>query len=178
MENITLALPLIQKQKQYNTMSTVPVLQCVLLNPQAQKPQKMSKEAAGFDLYASTDGEILAGSNALINIGIAIKIPEGHYGRIAPRSGLAVKHNIFINAGVIDADYTGEIRVVAYNGGSNTFTYKQGERVAQLILERHCSEITEVTQVDALQETNRGESGFGSTDGSEISRQNKITKYF
>jgi dUTP pyrophosphatase len=93
--------------------------------------------------------------------GIAIKVLPGTYGRIAPRSGITVKHNIHVGAGVIDADYTGEIKVVLYNVGKSSVTFEAFERIAQLILER--IEVPEIIEVLELGETARGSGGFGST---------------
>lgn len=87
--------------------------------------------------------------------------PEGTYGRIAPRSGLASKHFIDTGAGVIDSDYCGEVKVLLFNHASDDFPIKRGDRVAQLVLERiYTPEIIEVTD---LEESVRGAGGFGST---------------
>lgn len=87
--------------------------------------------------------------------------PEGTYGRIAPRSGLASKHFIDTGAGVIDSDYRGEVKVLLFNHASDDFPIKRGDRVAQLVLERiYTPEIIEVTD---LEESVRGAGGFGST---------------
>jgi dUTP pyrophosphatase len=96
-----------------------------------------------------------------IPTGIAIKVPPGTYGRIAPRSGITVKHNVHVGAGVIDSDYTGEIKVVLCNNGKNAVTFGAFERIAQLVLEK--IEIAEVHEVLELGETGRGSGGFGST---------------
>jgi dUTP pyrophosphatase len=87
--------------------------------------------------------------------------PRGVYGRVAPRSGLAVKYGIQVGAGVIDPDYTGEISVVIFNMGDADFEVKKGDRVAQLVLEK--CETPPVEEIGLLQETLRGDSGFGST---------------
>ena len=89
-------------------------------------------------------------------------MPVGTYGRIAPRSGLAVKNGISTGAGVVDRDYTGEVKVVLFNHGENDFEVKVGDRVAQLILER-IVEDAEVVVVESLEESARGAGGFGST---------------
>ena len=87
--------------------------------------------------------------------------PEGTYGRVAPRSGLALKHSIDVGAGVIDADYRGEVGVILFNFGTKDFEIKEGDRIAQLVLEK--IELSEVLEVQELDETVRGEGGFGST---------------
>lgn len=74
---------------------------------------------------------------ALISTGISVQIPIGNYGRIAPRSGLAVKHFIDVGAGVVDADYRGEVRVLLFNFGEEEFKVSQGDRIAQLIIEKY-----------------------------------------
>jgi dUTP pyrophosphatase len=97
----------------------------------------------------------------VVSTGIAVKVPEGTYGRIAPRSGLAVKHGLHIGAGVIDTDYTGEVKVVIFNHNSKKYIIKPGFRIAQLILEQCVT--PEVVEVDDLDATDRGSNGFGST---------------
>jgi dUTP pyrophosphatase len=92
---------------------------------------------------------------------IAVAIPEGHYGRVAPRSGLALKNFIDVGAGVIDADYRGPIGVLIFNFGDVSFKIGRGDRIAQLILERISTPYVEVVQ--ELPETERGSGGFGST---------------
>jgi deoxyuridine 5'-triphosphate nucleotidohydrolase len=90
-----------------------------------------------------------------------VKVPDGTYGRIAPRSGITVKHNVHVGAGVIDSDYTGEIKVVLCNNGKQVVQFKAFDRVAQLVLEK--IEIAEVIEVTELNATSRGSGGFGST---------------
>ena len=80
---------------------------------------------------------ILPRDKALISTGLQMQIPLGNYGRIAPRSGLAVKHFIDVGAGVIDADYRGEVKVLLFNFGSDSFTVEKGDRIAQLIIEKY-----------------------------------------
>ena len=88
-------------------------------------------------------------------------IPEGTYGRVAPRSGLAAKHHLDVGAGVIDADYRGPVGVVMFNLGQTDYPVKKGDRIAQLILEKIL--MAEIEEVDDLDDTERGEGGFGST---------------
>tara|TARA_B100001996_G_C18520145_1_gene538933 strand:- start:277 stop:714 length:438 start_codon:yes stop_codon:yes gene_type:complete len=124
-------------------------------------PSRGSPLAAGYDLYSTCDLSINANERAIVETGIAIEMPEGVYGRVAPRSGLAVRSGISIGAGVIDRDYRGELKVVLFNQGSESFDVKKGDRIAQLVLERH--EMLEIEEVGLLEETHRGEGGFGST---------------
>lgn len=97
----------------------------------------------------------------MFKIGIKIAIPNNTYCRIAPRSGLAVKHGIDVGAGVIDADYRGELAVILFNFGDKEFSVNKGDRIAQMVVER--ISYADVVEVDELCETQRGASGFGST---------------
>ena len=131
------------------------------LTSDATLPTRGSGGAVGYDLYSTEELVVPPTHRALVGTGIAIVLPVGVYGRVAPRSGLAVKHGIQVGAGVIDPDYTGEIKVVLFNHGDKDFEVKKGDRVAQLILER--CETPEVEEVGAVEETERGAGGFGST---------------
>jgi dUTP pyrophosphatase len=124
-------------------------------------PTRGSDGAVGYDLYSNCDGVIEGGNRGLISTGIAVSLPPGVYGRVAPRSGLAMKNGIQVGAGVIDPDYTGELKVLLFNHGSKDLEVKMGDRVAQLVLER--CETPPVEEIGLLQETIRGEGGFGST---------------
>src|SRR6056300_294729 len=131
------------------------------LNGSAYVPARGSPLAAGYDMCSSVDTTIKSGCRGLVDTGIAFTVPYGTYGRIAPRSGLAVKKGIQVGAGVIDRDYTGEVKVVLFNHGEEDFEIKKGDRIAQLIIEK--IEMPEVKLVDELLVTERGEGGFGST---------------
>jgi len=117
--------------------------------------------AVGYDLYSNESVVVPPTHRALVGTGIAMVLPDGVYGRVAPRSGLAVKHGIQVGAGVVDPDYTGEVKVVLFNHGDKDFEVKKGDRVAQLILER--CETPEVEEVGTVEDTERGAGGFGST---------------
>ncbi len=136
-------------------------LQVKKLDPNAILPKKGSKEAAGYDMYALEDCVVLSKDKLLIKTGIAMAIPLGCYGRIAPRSGLACKKFIDVGAGVVDSDYRGEVRVLLFNFGKEDFKVSKGDRIAQLIIEKIAN--TELEEVEILEETKRGEGGFGST---------------
>ena len=97
----------------------------------------------------------------LVSTDLSIATPEDTYGRIAPRSGLAAKHFIDTGAGVIDADYRGEVKVLLFNHSEKDFEIKVGDRIAQLVLERIYT--PEVMEVENLEESVRGAGGFGST---------------
>ena len=101
------------------------------------------------------------GERRVISTGIAIATPAGTYARIAPRSGLAAKHSIDIGAGVIDQDYRGEVKVLLVNNSKHPYPVKPGDRIAQLILEQIL--LAKPQDTDTLDETTRGEEGFGST---------------
>src|SRR5690606_35545236 len=131
------------------------------LSENAKIPIRSSAYAAGLDLSSSTDVLIPPQSQKLIPTDLAIQVPKGTYGRVAPRSGLALKNFIDIGAGVIDHDYIGPIGVILFNHSKNLFQVKKGDRIAQLIIEK--IEILEPIIVENLNETKRGLKGFGST---------------
>lgn len=124
-------------------------------------PTRGSDSAVGYDLYGNMDCLIRSSERGLVSTGITIVLPSGVYGRIAPRSGLAVKHGIQVGAGVIDPDYTGELKVVLFNHGEKDFEIKKGDRIAQLILEK--CETPPIEEINIVEETDRGSEGFGST---------------
>jgi dUTP pyrophosphatase len=132
------------------------------LFPTASLPTRGSAGAAGYDLFSADNYVVLPGRRVVVSTGIAIQLPPGTYGRVAPRSGLAVKHGLDTLAGVIDPDYTGEIKIVLQNLDDKPFVIRPGYRIAQLILENFTiADIVEV--VSPPPATERGEDGFGST---------------
>ena len=132
------------------------------LAAEARVSTKGSAKAAGQDLYASEGTEIPAGGQVMGGTGVAIQLPHNTYGRIAPRSRLAVKHRLVTNAGVIDSDYRGEVKVVLVNQGNQPYRVEQGDRIAQLIIEKiNNKELQEVAELD---DTIRGNQGFGSSN--------------
>ncbi|KAF4170949.1 hypothetical protein CNMCM8927_006629 [Aspergillus lentulus] len=139
----------------------LPPLLVKKLTESAQAPTRGSAFAAGYDLYSAKETVIPAKGKALVDTGLAIAVPEGTYGRVAPRSGLASKHFIDTGAGVIDADYRGEVKVLLFNFSDVDFTVKVGDRIAQLVLERIYT--PDVMVVEELEESVRGAGGFGST---------------
>jgi dUTP pyrophosphatase len=136
-------------------------MEVLRLHEHAILPSRGTSKSAGYDLSSVDELVIQPGERKLVGTGISIGMPYGVYGRVAPRSGLAVKHGIQVGAGVIDPDYTGEIKVLLFNHGSEAFQVKVGDRIAQLVLERF--ESVEVLQVDSITDTERGSNGFGST---------------
>ena len=131
------------------------------LHENAKLPTRGSEHAAGLDLYAVERMDIWPSAQVMIPTGLAVAIPADHYGRIAPRSGLATKYGIQVHAGVVDSDYRGEMRVCLINHGDQMVEIKPGDRIAQLIIEK-CL-ITEAEWADELDGTERGAGGFGST---------------
>jgi dUTP pyrophosphatase len=131
------------------------------LHEKATLPTRGSRFAAGLDLYSVERLTIQAGERAVAATGLSVAIPEGFYGRVAPRSGLAIKQGLDVLAGVIDSDYRGEIRCALINLGSAPVIIEVGQRVAQLIIEAIAT--PEPAWADELEETARGAGGFGST---------------
>ncbi|KAI9171590.1 Deoxyuridine 5'-triphosphate nucleotidohydrolase [Paramyrothecium foliicola] len=146
---------------QNGTTMTAPPLQVKKLSDKARVPTRGSAFAAGYDIYAARDTTVPARGKVLVDTDIAIAVPEGTYGRIAPRSGLASKHFIDTGAGVIDADYRGQVKVLLFNHADADYEIKEGDRIAQLVLERIYT--PEVVEVQELEESVRGAGGFGST---------------
>ncbi|QJA43149.1 deoxyuridine 5'-triphosphate nucleotidohydrolase [Phaeobacter phage MD18] len=148
------------------------------LNDLATIPTYGSNDAAGMDLYANFFGEegdmftLAPGARKLFKTGLSVAIPRGHYGRIAPRSGLAYKHGIDVMAGVVDSDYRGDVGVILINLGfrfdetgrlieGEDVVIRHGDRIAQFIIEAYkpCLPVPALS----LDGTSRGEGGFGST---------------
>ena len=121
--------------------------------------------SAGMDLRANIETPITLQplERCLVPTGLYIALPAGYEGQVRPRSGLATKHGITVinSPGTVDADYRGELRVSLVNLPNAPFTIEDGERIAQLVVARH--ETVEWMPTDALDETTRGEGGWGST---------------
>ncbi|MBX7240648.1 MAG: dUTP diphosphatase [Bacteroidia bacterium] len=128
-------------------------------------PEYATALSAGMDLKANLKQEvrIAPGDIAIIPTGIFIELPEGYEAQIRPRSGLAAKSGISIpnSPGTIDADYRGEIKVILINLGKEFFVVNHGDRIAQMVVARH--ETVKWENVTSLNETDRGEGGFGHT---------------
>lgn len=134
--------------------------------PDASLPSRGSDAAAGYDLYAYTDGrdrEIPPHSTRLVATGLQVEIPDGYFGAIFARSGLATKRSMRPAncVGVIDSDYRGEVMVALHNDSNAYQKITHGERVAQLVIMPYLS--VEFEEVDELSATGRGSGGFGST---------------
>lgn len=128
-------------------------------------PQYATALSAGMDLKANIEEPVTLGmlERAMVPTGLFIELPEGYEAQIRPRSGLAAKHGVSVtnSPGTIDADYRGEIKVLLVNLSKEPFTINPGERIAQMVIARH--EKVEWEEVEVLDETERGDGGFGST---------------
>ncbi len=128
-------------------------------------PRYATEHAAGMDLSAAVEGEVVLapGQTALIPTGFAIALPPGYEAQVRPRSGLAIKHGIGVlnSPGTIDADYRGEVKVILTNFGAEDFVLRRGDRIAQMVIARHERAVWE--ERVALEETGRGAGGFGHT---------------
>lgn len=135
------------------------------LSELAKEPTRGSEYAAGYDLYAATDTQtsIFPHMTQLVKIGLAFELPDGYFGAIFARSGLASKKGLRPAncVGVVDSDYRGEVMVALHNDSDHIMTIDAGERIAQLVLMPYVNMTFE--EVEELDTTNRGEGGFGST---------------
>lgn len=131
------------------------------LHPKAILPSRGSENSCGLDIHSIEDLVLKGGERRAIRTGIAVEIPQEHYGRIAPRSGLAFHNGIDVLAGVIDSDYRGEILCLLINLDLEHFQIKVGDRIAQLIIEK--VEFLTPEWSNSLSITQRDNKGFGST---------------
>lgn len=144
------------------TDADIPNLKVVKLEKEARIPVRSNSTDAGADLFSTEDVMVYPGDRKTVGTGIAMEIPEGFYGRVAPRSGLAAKHGVDVLAGVVDSSYRGEIKVVLLNTDKhNTFRIEKGDRIAQLIIESHFN--LPFVECENLGDSKRGSGGFGST---------------
>ena len=128
-------------------------------------PEYATINSAGLDLKANLEAPIILGplERTMVPTGLYMALPEGTEAQVRPRSGLAAKHGLTVlnTPGTIDADYRGEVKVILVNLSNEPFTINPGERIAQLVLARY--ERVEWSEVEVLDETDRGQGGFGST---------------
>ncbi len=128
-------------------------------------PSYATPQSAGVDLHADLEAPIVLKPlcRTMVPTGLFMAIPAGYEGQVRPRSGLAAKHGITVlnTPGTIDADYRGEIKVILVNLSNEEFEIVPGERIAQMVFARH--EVASFILTDTLDETERGEGGFGST---------------
>ena len=132
----------------------------ITLDEGAKMPTRAHEWDAGLDLYAMEDGCIRVDTHCTFDTGVHVEIPEGYVGFIKSKSGLMVNHGIKTD-GTIDAHYTGPIKVCLFNNGVSKYEVKAGDKIAQLVIVP-CL-LPELELVDSLEETDRGENGFGST---------------
>ena len=135
------------------------------LNPAAVMPTCGSACAAGYDLYACLEAPVTIEphKNEKIGTGLSLELPDGYFGAVFARSGLAAKHCIRPSncVGVCDSDYRGEYMVFMHNDSEEPYTINPGDRIAQLVIMPYLS--VEFQETDTLSETGRGSAGFGST---------------
>ena len=133
------------------------------LEPDAIIPTKGSDAAAGVDLYARSPLAIHPGCNGVVDTGLAIEIPDGYFGAIFARSGMAIRKGLRLanSVGVIDADYRGSLKVVLHNDTDIIRPVQEGDRIAQLVILPY--EKIEFSEVEKLTDTERAGGGFGST---------------
>jgi dUTP pyrophosphatase len=141
-------------------MNEVPVL--ITAGP-GFEPVYAKPGDAGADLRSTTALTVPAGSRVMVPTGVSIALPQGYVGLVHPRSGLAAKHGITVlnTPGTIDAGYRGEIMVILFNSSDTDFDVAVGDRIAQLLIQ--AVELAKFIPVDKLPETERGETGFGSS---------------
>ena len=150
-------------------MSAPPVIKILRLRPEKDDdiplPHYMTAQSAGMDLCAAITQDLVLdkGDRALIPTGFAIALPAGFEAQIRPRSGLAIKHGIgLINSpGTIDADYRGEIKIGVINLGPGPYTFKRGDRIAQMVVQKVY--VAQLDIVEELDKTERNSGGFGHT---------------
>lgn len=128
-------------------------------------PTFANEYAAGADLYAHLDAPVTLQplERAMIGTGVAVEIPEGYWGAVHIRSGIAAKHGIMLanGVGVVDSDYRGQIYACVINMSNTTYTFESGDRIAQLVIRKQ--EKVSLTPIEELSDTVRAEGGFGST---------------
>ena len=133
------------------------------LDPELPPPSQAHPGDAGWDLVAATAVKMEPGERAAVSTGLAVAIPEGHAGLVLPRSGHAARHGVSVvnGPGLIDSGYRGEVTVLLINHGAETVEFKRGERIAQLVIV--AVPVVVWGEVAALDDTVRGQGGFGSS---------------
>lgn len=133
----------------------------IMLESGATLPARAHDTDAGLDLYSRTTEGMMPGQSAVFDTGVHIELPHGCYARVEGRSGLNIKYGIVVPSGIIDNSYRGSIIVKLYNLSQEDYIVSAGDRIAQLIIEK--CETPEIEIVDSLDETDRQNSGLGST---------------
>lgn len=124
-------------------------------------PVRASEGSAGYDLCAPSDGIVPVNGDLLVNLRINIALPKGHYAQIWPRSGIDLKRRVTTGAGIIDEDYRGDVCVLLRNFGDQDYSFKRGDRIAQMIIMEY--KTPPIMNTDDFTKTSRGTGGFGST---------------
>ena len=124
-------------------------------------PIRQTPGAAGYDLKSTEDIIVPAHGSAIVDTGVKMSLPKGHYGRVAGRSSLAFKHNVVAFEGTIDEDYRGPIKVKLFNHSGQDYEVGALTRIAQMIIQPYAT--PQIDMVHTLDETERGSGGFGST---------------
>ena len=141
------------------------IIQIKKLSEKAIIPTRGSKQAAGYDLYTCSDGEVLIPPHCTVQVGtgVSVAIPEGYFGAVYARSGLSAKQGLRPAncVGVVDSDYRGEIIIALHNDTDSEKTIEKNERIAQFVVMPYLS--VEFEETDELEDTERGAGGFGST---------------
>ena len=136
-------------------------IQIKKLNSKAKLPEYAHLGDAGMDLFSVESVTIKPGEKVVCQTGIAMKIPDGYVGLIWDKSGIASKGGVKTMGGVIDSGYRGEVRVVLQNLSKEDYNIKEGDKIAQMLIQK--VESPQIEEVEELDDTERGEGGFGST---------------
>lgn len=149
--------------KLYSILNNKVTFKVKTINCNARIPFKSYPGSAGYDIFSIESVTIAPGSRLLVRTGVSLEVPEYYYIRVAPRSGLSVR-GIDVGAGVIDSSYRGEVKVLLINNSKEFYNVQEGDRIAQLIMER-CgnAEISVLEYYDELSMSERGQNGFGSS---------------
>ena len=149
--------------KLYSILNNKVTFKVKTVNCNARIPFKSYPGSAGYDIFSIESVTIAPGSRLLVRTGVSLEVPEYYYIRVAPRSGLSVR-GIDVGAGVIDSSYRGEVKVLLINNSKEYYNVQEGDRIAQLIMER-CgnAEISVLEYYDELSMSERGQNGFGSS---------------
>ena len=133
----------------------------IVLDDGAIMPTRAHETDAGLDLYSREEQIILPGESAVFDTGVHVELPPGTFGKLESKSGLNVKYSLVSCGGVIDCGYTGSIAVKLYNLGDKPYMVRKGQKIVQMIIQPYLAPELEV--VDRLEDTERGEKGFGSS---------------
>ena len=129
--------------------------------PKEMKPTRGSTKAAGYDLRSSVNITVPARGSCVVDTQCKVELPSGHFGKIEGRSGLAILNDIVAFGGVIDEDYRGVIHVKLFNHSDTAYDIEIGDRIAQLVIQPYAN--LDINRVETLDNTDRGNSGFGSS---------------